>query len=211
MERIKHFINESLEKALNTYLALDPESEKRLASLNGKIVTIELSPNPVIFHLIFMQHKVQLVSGGEFKADTIIKGTPLRLLHLSFSHQKDRQKFFADDISIQGNLELGQQVIDLFDQVEIDWEEHLSRFIGDSPSHQIGRITSRIRNWTEQVKDTLMQDINEYLHEEIQLVPPLEAVKDFFTDVDLLRMDTDRLDARVQLLKSRLAEKRGEA
>jgi ubiquinone biosynthesis protein UbiJ len=182
MTQAKQMFVDALQKAVNHYLSLDPESLPRLAAVKNKIVKIELLGIGLDFYLTFT------ATGLQFD----IRGTPLRLLHMVFSGE-NRQQFFVDDVSIQGNLELGQQVIHLFDQIEIDWEEHLSRFIGDVPAHHLGNLARKARAWGKQTRNTLMQDVNEYVHEEINLFPASEALRDFFHDVDVLRMDTDRL------------------
>jgi ubiquinone biosynthesis protein UbiJ len=188
----------TLQKAVNHYLSLDPESLQRLLKVRNKIVKIELLGIGVDFYLTFTE-----------KADTIIKGTPLRLLHMALSGEK-RQQFFVEDVSIQGNLELGQQVTHLFDQVEIDWEEHFSHLVGDVSAHHLGNIFRKMKAWGKQTRNTLIQDVNEYVHEEINLFPASEALRDFFHDVDSLRMDTDRLEARLKQLQKQVLVKRGE-
>jgi ubiquinone biosynthesis protein UbiJ len=203
----KNAVADTLQKALNAYLALDPESKSRIVALDGKVVTLELLATGVVFHLIFTDGAIQIQPGKPESADTIIKGTPLRLLHLALSREQ-RQKFFSDDVSIQGNLELGQLVIDLFDHLEIDWEEIVSRFIGDIPAHHIGRITGKVKSWLSMTGNVFSQDVSEYIHEEIDLFPPREALKDFYQDVDAMRMDTDRLEARIKHLENTLLAKR---
>jgi ubiquinone biosynthesis protein UbiJ len=205
---MRSFFEKKLQTILNSYLALDPESKQRLKQLADHVVTLELKGINLTFQLVFTNNKVVIKSDNFMQADTIIKGTPLSLLRMTLT-SGDRKKFFADDISIEGNLDLGQQVIDLFDNLDIDWEEYLSRLTGDVPAHQINRVLRNIKKFTTRLRDTMTQNINEYTHEEINLFPPREALQDFFYDVDALRMDTDRLEARMTLLTKKLAVKRG--
>lgn len=188
-----------LNKAINRYLALDPESNVRLQSLNGKVITIELLPFHFIFQLQITEHHVHLQANELLTAETKIQGTPLQLLGMMLN-KKERQHFFANDITIEGNAELGQQIIALFDALEIDWEEHLSSLIGDVPAYQTNRFIKGIGDWVTKTKNTMVQDINEYLHEEAEWYPSKEALNDFFIDIDNLRMDADRLEARVENL-----------
>jgi ubiquinone biosynthesis protein UbiJ len=204
--QIKSILIKTLQKALNTYLLLDPESVVRLQKLHDKIICIELMGTGCVFQLIFNEKGITLTQDSSLKADTWIKGTPLRLLHMTMAREH-RQTFFSDDISIQGNLELGQVVTDLFDHLEIDWEEYLSHWVGDVPAHHLGRVARKIKSFSQQTRATLLQDINEYVHEEVDLFPPREALQDFFNDVDHLRMDVDRLEARIHYIKNHI-EKR---
>ena len=207
MRIIDKLITNYLPIALNRYLALDPESHTRLHRLQNKIVEIELLVNetPLYresknnFQLVFTETGIEVKTVEFSHPDTYIKGTPLSLLRMAFSRE-DRKKFFSDDVAIEGNIELGQQVIDLFDSLEIDWEEYLSRWIGDAPAHQMARFTNKIKVISKRFHSALQQNINEYTHEEINLFPPPEELQDFYHDIDALRMDVDRLDARVQQL-----------
>lgn len=198
------FIHQSLETAINRYLSLDPESHARLFALDGKLITIELLAISYTLPLKIVGGKIVILSESPEKPDVVIRGTPLSLLHMSLS--EDRKQFFADDVQIEGDLELGQQIIDLFDEMEIDWEEHTSRVIGDIPAHQFGRFIKEAKAMMQRAKDSLMQNINEYVHEEKLIFPPKEALHDFFNDIDLLRMDADRLEARVMRLKKMSGE-----
>lgn len=196
---MRTFIERNLQTILNHYLALDPESKTRLKALQNKIITIELQNINCTFQLIFSDEEMTLKFSDLLPANTIIKGTPLTLLHMSLN-TSDRKRFFAEDVIIEGEIELGQKVIDLLDELEIDWEEYLSHWIGDIPAHQTGRLAKSIKNFSKNLRETLLQNINEYAHEEINLFPPREEIQDFFTDVDNLRMDVDRLEARIEKL-----------
>jgi len=204
---MKNKISQLLQDALNSYLALDPETPQRLNALQGKVVTIELLRVGFIFQLIFADDALKLKFDSSMPADTVIKGTPLRLWHMTVM-KNNRKAFFSEDVSITGNVELGQQVIDLFDHLEIDWEEYASRWIGDVSAHHLGSISARIKNISEQIQETLAQNVNEYVHEEVNWFPPKEALNDYFHDVDSLRMDVDRLEARVKQLQAAASVRR---
>lgn len=193
-----------LQKTLNHYLALDPESKTRLINLQGKRIAIELLPVKIYFQLYFNATDVELTASDEIKPDTLIKSTPLSLLHMAFA-QHDRQRFFAEDVTIEGNIEVGQQVIELFDAMEIDWEEYVSQWVGDVSAHQLGRVMRGLRDFGTRAKETVGQNITEYLHEEANLFPPKEALQDFFQEVDHLQMDVDRLAARIQKISQEIS------
>jgi ubiquinone biosynthesis protein UbiJ len=196
-----------IQTALNKGLRLDPETHEQLKKLDNKVVTIDLNVMNLIFQLQFLNSQVMVHTHNHLKADTTIKGTPLRLLQMSLS--KHKQGFFADDITINGDLEVGQQITKLFDHLHIDWEEYLSHWIGDFAANQLGQMVSRIKSAAKTAQQTVRENISEYVHEEINLSPTPEALNDFFEDVDELRMDTDRMTARIQLLEKNLLKKRG--
>lgn len=202
---MKSFFLNSLEKAVNAYLLQDEQSSVYLKKLAGKTLGIELLPMQLAFNCSFSDTRLQITMGDEIVVHTKIKGTPLQLSAALF-HTTQRKQFFAEDLKIEGDAELAQDVIHLFDQVQIDWEEHLARLIGDVPAVQLTKAVNSFKQWLTQSSSDFTQDINDYLHEEAACVPPRAELQTFFSDIDTLRMDTDRLEARIHLLKSQLAK-----
>lgn len=188
-----------LATALNRYLALDPESRVRLTRLQDKAVTIELIGTPFLFQLVFRDEQIQILWQDFLTPDLTIKGTPFVLWQMSFMREQ-RHRFFADDVVIEGNMELAQQVLAIFDELDIDWEEQLSQWIGDTSAHHLGRAAEHFKQFSQRLTTSFMRNVSEYVQEEAQLFPPREALADFYQDVDELRMNVDRLTARVERL-----------
>lgn len=203
---MKNFFLDSLASALNAYLALDDASKTRLKSLNGKIFSIELLPFHLVFHLYFLDDRIEIKQNELVEPDAKIIGTPLQLVSLIMT-KENRHRFFAEDLIIEGNAELGQQVTDLFDEIEIDHEELLSHLIGDVPAYHVNKASNTALTWLKNTGNTLLQNINEYTHEEIAWFPTKEALQDFFDDIDNIRMDVDRLEARMAILQSQFRDK----
>lgn len=195
-------MKEWFEKAVNRYLALDSESKKRIGALQGTIVTLELQGISLTLQMVFTEDTLQLKWDDFKNPDLTIRGTPLNLLHMSLA--RDRQKFFAEDVVVEGNMELAQQVLAVFDELEMDWEDYFSTWVGDVPAYQTGRLFRRLKKMSQRVRHVISYNLNEYVHEEISLFPPEAALQHFFQEVDELRMDVDRLEARIEKMKETL-------
>ncbi len=194
----------SLQKAINHFLSLDPQSKENWERFENKSILIELKGLPFMFQLLFLKDKTVALKTEDFIfSDTVIKGGPFSLLHLTFA-KDNRRSLLADSVEMEGDLELGQAVIDMFDELHIDWEEWLSSFIGDIPSSYIGRFVTQSKRIAKEIQTSLSEQIDEYIHEEICLFPFALELADFFNDVDILRMDVDRLEARVDRIMLRL-------
>lgn len=202
---IKTFFLSSIETALNSYLKCDEHSKRRLAKMAGKSVTIELLPLHILFVCSFDESGVTIKVNEEAESAATIKGTPLQLLGILID-KNHRHQFFADDVKIEGDAEFAQQVIYLFDHVTIDWEEQTAKILGDVPAYRLSKLAGDIRGWFGNNGTAFTQDINDYLHEEKACFPAKEEVQEFFADIDTLRMDTDRLEARLNKLRSQLNE-----
>lgn len=197
---MKQFLFSSLTKTINQLLALDPDSAARLQKLQGKRIVVELLPLNTLIECAFTDATIHIQTASDTnEANAVIHGTPLQLMGVMFD-KSNRQLFFADEVKITGSAEFAQQVTDLFDHLDIDWEEHISHFIGDAPAHQAGRIVRGVSNWLRSTQKSLVKNIDEFVHEEANWLPAREALNDFFHEIDALRMDTDRIAARIRQL-----------
>lgn len=190
-----------ISKAINQYLHLDPESKQRLSHLKTKTITIELLPLHFMFQCVFTATGIKLKADETRTAEATIRGTPLQMMGVMLA-KDNRQQFFADDLVIEGDAEFAQDVILLFDQLQIDWEEYLSQLIGDTPTYHVGRFIKRTKQWFANTDNSFSQNINEFIHEEAMWLPAREALQDLFTDIDNLRMDVDRIAAKLQNLSN---------
>ncbi len=191
----------SLTHAINKALALDPESQQRMQALQGKIIAIEIMPLHFTVYCSFNNTGMELSKDNHLPVDVTIRGTPLQMFAVMLNKQ-DRQRFFAEDIHIEGSAETAQQVTNLFDQLQIDWEEQLSRVIGDAPAYHAARFLYKCKNILNDTAESVCANINEYIHEEANWLPTQEALQDFFADIDQLRMDVDRMEARINHILS---------
>lgn len=194
----KHLLK-PMEKTINSILLLDPESKARLHRLAGKVVSIELLPLHFKYYCLFTEHKIELLMETGLPVDTELTGTPLQMMGVMLA-KNHRQQFFADDVTINGDAEVGQQVIELFDDLQIDWEEHLAKIIGDVPTQHISEFIKSVKDWFKDTDQSFARNVSDYVHEEKQWLPGQEELGDFFNDIDTLRMDVDRMEARLNQL-----------
>src|SRR5437899_2136497 len=134
---MKTLLLKNASQAINKFLALDKDSIERIKKLDNRIIAIELLPMHLCFQLFFKDNKVSVHEDKVESASTFITGTPIQLLSVMLA-KENRQQFFAQDIKITGNVELGHEVIHLFDQLQIDWEDKLANVVGDVPAYYLG-------------------------------------------------------------------------
>lgn len=197
---IKEYTLLALQKALNHALSLDESTPEKLDKLENKIIEIIINPLNVFFFITFSDKKIKLLASCDDKADCIIHSNPIGLIRLSILPASKSRSLFNDKIKISGDLELGQQLKKLFDELDIDWEGHLSQFTGDVVAHQIGSIFRGGREFKQKVKKSLKRNVTEYLQEEARETPPLEEVEDFYNEIDELSLRTERLSAHINKL-----------
>jgi len=196
---IKHYSLLALQKAMNHALALDPATPEKIKRLDGKILELVVSPLDVHFFMRFNHTKLELLAelNPGTEADTVIHSSPLGLIRLSLLPASKVRSLFNENIRMTGDTELGQQVKQLFDGVDIDWEGHLAHFTGDVVAHQLGRFARGGLRLKQKIKTSMQHNVGEYLHEEARVLPPREELQDFMNDVDALSLRVERLAAHI--------------
>lgn len=198
---IKQYSLSVLQKAINHALKLDESMPTKIKVLDGKVLEIIISPLNINFFMAFVDDEIQLRACHEGRADASIRSSPLGLIRLSLLPASKVRSLFNDKIRISGDVELGQQVKKLFDEIDIDWEGHLAQFTGDVIAYQVGSLVRQGVGFKRQVSESIRNDITEYLQEEWRIVPSREEINDFFHDIDDLALSVERLTARVEMLK----------
>jgi ubiquinone biosynthesis protein UbiJ len=191
-----------LEQALNAALALDPKTLERLGRLQGRVIAIELTGTGIRLLMQPEQNGLRLMGHYDGAVDTTLRGAPFALLRMGSG--RTGEGLFRGGVEIDGDVELGQQVQRIFERLDIDWEEHLSRLTGDIIAHQIGNTVRGLFSWGERAGEHLARDSADYLQEETEVLPLQWEVDEFIEAVDTLRSDVDRIEARVKRLQKKL-------
>jgi ubiquinone biosynthesis protein UbiJ len=194
-----------VEQALNAALALDPHTAERLARLQGRLIAVELRGTGITLTLQpTSAGKLRLMGDYDGAVDTTLRGAPFALLRLGSA--RAGEGLFSGEVVIDGDVELGTQFQRVFEKLDINWEEHLSRLTGDSIAQQIGNGVRGLFGWGQRSADHLGRDVADCLQEEHEALPLAWEVEEFIRGVDTLRSDVDRLEARVKRLAKQLAE-----
>jgi ubiquinone biosynthesis protein UbiJ len=188
-----------LSSAFNRYLALDPEAPDKLKAFDGKVICIEISGVDTELYLSIENNAVEIIQDIDVKPDTVISGSPASLFKLGL-HRDSASLFFSGEVEIRGDTRLGRQFKALIAEMEIDWEEHLSTLTGDIAAHRLMTVFDRLAEWSKGATSNLTDDIGEYLQEESRDVVSGAEIDMFNQQVDRLRDDTDRLEARITRL-----------
>ncbi|MGD9385009.1 MAG: SCP2 sterol-binding domain-containing protein [Thioalkalispiraceae bacterium] len=192
----------ALETAINTYLQMDPDTLQRLSQFSDKVIAIELQDTGIVLYCLPQAHGITIMSHYAGEPDTTISGRPVSLARLTILN--DTQVMFAGEVSIRGDVELGQRFKRLLENMDIDWEEHFSRVAGDVIAHKAGHAIREMAAWWRSSRERTMENGREYLQEEVQTLPSKEEVEAFYQAVETLRDDTARLAVRItQLEKSK--------
>ncbi|MCL9683016.1 ubiquinone biosynthesis accessory factor UbiJ [Legionella maioricensis] len=199
---LKKYSLKALQKAINQAMSLDEQMPNKLQALDGKVLEMIITPLNVNFFIQFKEGEMLLLDRYEEHPDTIIHSNPIGLIRLSLLPASKARSLFNDKVRMSGDIELGQNVKKLFDEMDIDWEGHLAHFTGDVVAHQIGSLVRKGMEFKKQFSQNMRQNVTEYLQEELRVFPSRNELDDFYNDVDELSLNVERLQAHVNQLLS---------
>lgn len=186
----------AIEIALNRWLALDPGSESRLRPLEGRTVALHLTAPETTLYFLFVGGRVAV--GGRAPATpphAFVRGAPPDLARLALRPPDGTAG--VSGVEVGGDTHVVQAFRDLLAEVDIDWEEELSKGIGDIAAHGIGEAMRKVRGWFGRTGDRLREDTGDWLREESGLLPNRCEIEPFLDGVDRLRDGVERLEARI--------------
>ena len=197
----------AIETAFNAWLKLDGEALPRFTELDGKIIRFHITGFDLNLYFLPAPSGIQVLGsypdeeqGGI--VDATIHGSPMALMRLSTSDNAG-ETMLKSDVEIEGDMRVAEKFSAILREVDIDWEELLSRLVGDIVAHQAGQVTRNITGWFKDTSEAMQQNTAEYLTEESDITPAEAEVTSFMDQVDDIRMDVDRLEARIKLLQSK--------
>lgn len=185
-----------LQTSTNLVLAKSPDSLPILESLDGAVIAIEATGVDVFLYLLIRDRSVELAGVFDGQVDVTLSGSPMSLLSMT----RDNQALLKGDVTIHGDVGVSKTFKQLLLSVDVDVEEELSHFVGDGLAHQAIRVQQNLSRWLRRTGDTQQQNVGDYLKEEVRFAPHKLEVQHFCNDVDELRADTDRFEARLNLL-----------
>ena len=190
----------TLERGLNHVLSFDPNVDTHLRELCGKSVEIYVSGSELGVIVIFQADGVRLVSrDAGIAADARLHGSFSAFIKMA-NDIRLGNSVFGSAVNVSGDVEVVQQLKSFLGELDIDWEEQLSRWFGDAGAHGLGLVLRSLHNWGRQTAQAFWLDFGEYLVEETWVSPDPEEVVAYLEGVDEIRDDVERLSARIARL-----------
>lgn len=192
-------IVKNFEAIVNRTLKLDPETLESLAGLSGKVLSLEIINTGLVLYIMPGSRGVHIDTEYGGDANVAIRGTPVNLTAYLMS-ASGKGEGFTGRLEIIGDVGLAQDFQTIIKAVDLDWEEFMSRWLGDTLAHKMGNIVRNTINLARDTKRTLELDLSEYLRYEKEILPEQSEVDDYIAAIDELRSDTERLQLRVNRL-----------
>jgi ubiquinone biosynthesis accessory factor UbiJ len=192
-----------VEKLVNKALRLDEETLHALAKLEGKVLAFEFTSTKLTVFLFPSIDGLEINTTHEDKPDVLIKGTPTNFIMMMASSRQGTASM-PTNMQVIGDIGLGQRFQEIMQNIEIDLEEPLSKWVGDSVAYQLGKFIRGTSRLAANTGKTLAMDMSEYLRFEVDMLPDDLLVEEFCKEVDVLREDVDRFTQRINKLETHI-------
>lgn len=182
-----------MSRALANAIKYDPDSQKKLKSMAGKVVDVVIMPLAQHLPLAIHEDRIEVLSEVPDEVHTTITGKPTALFAMSQSQHIPG----LDSVSINGDATAGQFIADFLKQLKPDWEEAICDVFGDEAGYRISETLKTAKQIGSNFLGAFLNSSKEYLlHENQELVRP-DEMEQFLDEVDDLKSDVARLEHKL--------------
>ena len=182
------------ERAVNHVLRGSPMALERLRAHAGRTVAFHVGPFVTTLTVQTTGEVAAAVAGAP--RDLAVRISPFLLPRLAAGEEAAFR-----EIEMQGDAELAQEVSFLARNLSWDFEEDLSKVVGDIGAHRIAGAARGFARWSREAALRTAQGAAEYWTEESPLIASRVKVESFAREVSELRDAVDRLEKRVERLE----------
>lgn len=180
---------------LNRQIRAKTPARDLCAELEDRVLAVRVKDTALAMYISVGAGEIILSSECQSDPDVVISGSLLSLA--SLAGPKGGEVLRDGTLDLTGETSLAQQFQDLLRYGRPDLEEELSGVVGDVAARAVGDFARSVERWGKEARSTLQQDVTEYLQEESRTVPSRYETDAFRKQVELLRDEVARYEARL--------------
>ena len=191
----------SAETLINKTLAYDPSTRIALEQLSPQVLVVNITTPKCKIFVAPAADGIRLLGHHEGDVTTEIYGTVPALISLIKSKNMNLKD---SGVQITGSTTFISDLQHILKNVDIDWEEMLSKIFGDVIGHKGADLLRGKMSWAQDRAASIQRLTSEFLTEELRILPSKPELEYFYNQVDELRLGVDRAEARANQLLTRL-------
>ncbi len=166
------------------------------AKLAHKVMAIRVSNTSLAVYLLADEDQLRLSTDYEQEPDVLVSGSILALTRMAGPDGESVVR--SGEVELSGDALVAEDFQKLLRYGRPDIEDELADVIGDAAAHEVGKFFRGVGKWGREARATMQQNVGEYLQEESRSVPTRGEIDTFQEDVDTLRDDVARFEARLK-------------
>jgi len=187
---------------INRNLGETTPAQALLDELEGSSLAIRVERSALAVCLAVEERQLRSSADIPDEPDVVIEGPLSGLLKMATA-DGDMAALAGSGVRVSGRADLAQAFQKLLKFGKPDLEEELAGLVGDSAAFGLSKAARRLFAWGQDTRRTLMGNLGEYLTEERRDLPSRYEMTRFTRDVQTLRDDVERAEARLRRLESR--------
>jgi ubiquinone biosynthesis accessory factor UbiJ len=191
----------AVEAALNRGIGQSLRAQEAARRLNGTSLELDIEGIARIRASV-QTGLLALTRVDDRTADAVISGSPFALAGRMAGGADPARR--DERIGIRGDAEVAARYRELLVLARPDWEEELSRLVGDLPARRLSLAARSAFGWLRKSAATAGRNLAEYLEEESRDLASGAELSEFIADVDALRETADRVEARMRRIELKL-------
>ncbi|HEY7774527.1 MAG TPA: SCP2 sterol-binding domain-containing protein [Marinagarivorans sp.] len=191
----------ALELAINKALQYDPATQQRLAAQAGRSVCLQLTEPSITLTLRFEHAHVAVSPVAGDAPDCTLSGKSRGVLQLLSG---PKTSLAGSELTLTGQTGFLMELLDIAKQLDIDWEAIICQYFGDIAGHSIAQLLRAQGEQWQRLQSRAPHFLQSFLTEELQAIPSRPELAAFNDDIDDLRDDVERLEARINHIKHSL-------
>ena len=196
----QQLVHSVLEPATNKVLQYDPQAKMKLAKLEGNSFAVSLTDLSIQVVLSVTSGEIRFSSHIETPS-CYIKTSSNYLKQLSDASQLTKL-IKQDQLILEGDLNIAQSFSSLFLDNDINWQQMLSRYVGDGMAYRIHHGLLQLQKIVQQKLADFDLTVQSALVDEIKVTPSIYEVEEYINQVDDIHARTEQLSAVIASLRS---------
>lgn len=178
---------------------LDKECWNLLKPHVNKIICFKIDHLSPLYFQIKEQGLQSIDIVANQHIDTTFQGPMSAFIAMIFTKNR-----VQSGLHVKGDLECAKALYDSWHHLDLDWEGHLATLFGGTIAHSLSQGFAQSRDWFHQTWQARQEDLGAYLQDEVRLLPTRMEVDTLFNEIDKIRHDVARFEAKLLLLQQRL-------
>jgi ubiquinone biosynthesis protein UbiJ len=189
---------------VNRTLSETTPARELAGDLEGRRFAVRISRSALAICLAVEDGELVRCDPAADDPDVVIEGPLSGLVQLALA-EGDMAALSDSGVTITGRADLAQKFERLLSLSRPDPEEELAGVIGDAAAHRVGEAVRQVADWGRRSGAIMAANVREFLQEESRDLPSRYEMDRFERDVQTLRDDVERTEARLRRLERKPA------